>query len=95
MLLLTGDNKSCKERAYHAGMDVLNAKFLGSDHYGWHTLQQCRGKVGGTLHCRRNEQKQPGGITLRLKTGPHLAATTHCLCGQAKSGDHCHSSSMY
>ena len=52
-------------------------------------------KVGGTLQCRRNKQKKPGSITLRLKRGPHSATTTHCLCGQANSGDHCHSSSMY
>ena len=40
-------------------------------------------------------QKKPDWITLRVKSGPHSATTTHCLCGQANSGDHCHSSSMY
>ena len=38
------------------------------------------------MHCRRNEHKQPGWITLCLKRGPHPATRTHYLRGQANSG---------
>ena len=42
-----------------------DAGLLGVDHYGCQTLQHSH--VGGTLlYCRRNEQKKPGWITLRL-----------------------------
>ena len=34
-------------------------------------------QLGTTMHCKRNEQKKCGGITLRFKTGPHLATTSH------------------
>ena len=41
-----------------------DAGFSGVDHYGCQTLQHRH--MGGTLYCRRNEQKKPGWITLRL-----------------------------
>ena len=50
---------------------------------GWHVaLQKNRAEKTWLDHsaCEKN---------------PHSATTTHCLCGQANSGDHCHFSSMH